>query len=35
MISEEQQKVMPKAIRCGVCGRGIGNNSTQHTSFEK
>jgi len=29
MISEDWQKVMQKAVRwpCGVCGRGVGNNS--------
>jgi len=29
MISGEWQKVTQKAVRwlCGVCGRGIGNNS--------
>ena len=34
MISGERQKVMQKAVRwpCGVCGRGIGNNSIQCTS---
>ena len=37
MISEERQKVMQKAVRwpCGVCGRGIGNNSIQCTSCQK
>ena len=37
MISGEWQKVMQKAIRWprGVCGRGIGNNSTQCTSCQK
>jgi len=34
MISGERQKVMQKAVRwpCGVCGRGVGNNSIQCTS---
>jgi len=34
MISGEWQKVMQKAVRwpCGVCGRGVGNNSIQCTS---
>jgi len=34
MISGEQQKVMQKAVRwpCGVCGRGVGNNSIQCTT---
>jgi len=29
MISGERHKVMRKAVRwpCGVCGRGVGNNS--------
>jgi len=37
MISGEQQKVMQMAVRwpCGVCGRGIGNNSIQCTSCRK
>ena len=37
MISGEWQKVMLKAVRwlCGVCGRGIGNNSIQCTSCQK
>jgi len=37
MISEEWQKVMQKAVRwpCGVCGRGVGNNSIQCTSCQK
>ena len=37
MISGERQKVMQKAVRwpCGVCGRGIGNNSIQCTSCLK
>ena len=37
MISGECQKVMQKAVRwpCGVCGRGIGNNSIQCTSCQK
>jgi len=31
MISGEWQKVIQKAARwpCGVCGRGVGNNSIQ------
>jgi len=31
MISGEWQKVMLKAVRwpCGVCGRGVGNDSIQ------
>jgi len=34
MISGEWQKVMQKTVRwpCGVCGRGVGNNSIQCTS---
>jgi len=37
MISEEWQKVTQKAVRwpCGVCGRGVGNNSIQCTSCKK
>jgi len=37
MISWEWQKVMQKAVRwpCGVCGRGVGNNSIQCTSCKK
>jgi len=37
MISREWQKVMQKAARwpCGICGRGIGNNSVQCTSCQK
>jgi len=37
MISEEWQKVMQKAVRwpCGVCGRGISNNSIQCISCQK
>ena len=33
MISREWQKITQKAVRwpCGVCGRGIGNNSIQRT----
>jgi len=36
-ISGEWQKVMQKAVRwpCGVCGRGVGNNSVQCTSCQK
>jgi len=34
VISERWQKVMQKAARwpCGVCGRGVSNNSVQCTS---
>jgi len=34
MITAERQKVMQKAVRwpCGVCGRGVGNNSMQCTN---
>jgi len=34
MISGERQKVTQNAVRwpCGVCGRGVGNNSIQCTS---
>jgi len=37
MISGERQKVMQKAVRwpCGVCGRGVDNNSIQCTSCQK
>ena len=37
MISGERQKVTQKAVRwpCGVCGRGVGNNSIQCTSCKK
>ena len=37
MISREWQKVTQKAVRwpCGVCGRGVGNNSIQCTSCQK
>jgi len=37
MISGERQKVVQKAVRwlCGVCGRGIGNDSIQCTSCQK
>jgi len=37
MISGERQKVTQKAVRwpCGVCGRGVGNNSIQRTSCQK
>ena len=37
MVSGERQKVMQKAIRwpCGVCGRGVGNNSIQCSSCKK
>ena len=36
MISAERQKVTQKAVRwpCGVCGRGVGNNSIQCTSCQ-
>jgi len=35
MISGEWLKVTQKAVRwpCGVCGRGVGNNSIQCTSW--
>jgi len=37
MISGEWPKVMQKAVRwpCGVCGRGVGNNSIQCTNCQK
>jgi len=37
MISGKWQKVTQKAVRwpCGVCGRGVGNNSIQCTSCQK
>jgi len=37
MISRERQKPLQKAARwpCGVCGRGVGSNSTQCTSCHK
>ena len=37
MISGERQKVTQKAVRwsCGVCGRGVANNSIQCTSCKK
>jgi len=37
MISGEWQKVTQKAVRwpCGVCSRGVGNNSIQCTSCQK
>jgi len=37
MISGEPQKIMQNAARwpCGVCGRGVGNNSIQCTSYQK
>ena len=37
MISGERQKVTQKAVRhpCGVCGRGVGNNSIECTSCQK
>ena len=33
MISGERQKVTQKAVRwpCGVCGRGVGNNSIRYS----
>jgi len=36
MISGERQKLMQKAARwqCGVCGRGVGNNSIHCTSCQ-
>jgi len=36
MVSGERQKVMAKAVRwpCGVCGRGVDNNSIQCTSCQ-
>jgi len=38
MITGERQKVTQKAVRwpcgCGVCGRGIDNNSIQCTSCQ-
>ena len=37
MISEEWRKVMQKTAGwpCGICGRGVGNNSIQYTSCQK
>ena len=37
MISGEWQKIMQKAVRwpCDVCGKGIGNNAVQCTSYQK
>jgi len=37
MIRGEWQRVTQKAVRwpCGVCGRGVGNNSVQFTSRQK
>ena len=37
MISGERQKIMQMAVRwpCGVCGRGVGNNSIQCTGCQK
>ena len=37
MISEEWHMVMWKAAKwpCGVCGRGVGNNSVQCTNCQK
>jgi len=36
-ISAEWQKVMQKAVKwlCGICGRGVGNNSVQCTSCQE
>jgi len=36
MISGEWQKVTQTAVRwpCGVCGRGVGNNSVHCTSCQ-
>ena len=36
-ISGERQKPVQKAARwpCGVCGRGVGGNSIQCTSYQK
>jgi len=36
MISGEWQKVTQNAVRwpCGVCRRGVGNNSIQCTSYK-
>jgi len=37
IISAEWQKIMQKAVRwpCGVCGRGVSNNSIQCTICQK
>jgi len=37
MIRGERQKPLQKAARwpCGVCGRGVGSNSIQCTTFPK
>jgi len=37
MISGEQQKVTPEAVRwpCGVCGSAVGNNSIQYSNYQK
>jgi len=37
IINGEWQNVMQKAVRwpCGVCGRGIGNNSIKCTGCQK
>ena len=37
MISGERQKPVQKTVRwpCGVCGRGVGSNSIQCTSYHK
>jgi len=37
MISGERQKSVQKAARwlCGACGRGVGSNSIQCTSYQK
>jgi len=37
MASGESQKLMQKAARwpCGVCGRGVSNNTVQCSSYQK
>ena len=35
MISGESQKVRQKAVRCGVCSKGVGSNSLQCNSCQK
>jgi len=37
MISGERNKITQKAVRwpCGVCSRGVGDNSKQCTSCQK
>ena len=35
MISGECQKVRQKAVRCGVCSKGVGSNSLQCNSCQK